>query len=156
MSCRLAPRLGGGEAWNFSKSKSPYRAGKLVFFIFLHISLRKFWVVLLPRGSLGIEGLEIFSKSLQRSMMSSKFFQVPIVVHRGSQNSSGPYRGLYCQGTRNSLMSLQRVKEELESLLSPYRGVQRSSKFFKVPMEAQVETLKNFPSMSLGGGGSRI
>ena len=52
------------EAWNFPKSKSPYRAGKLVFFIFLHISLRKFRAVLLPRGSLGeegpIEGLEIF------------------------------------------------------------------------------------------------
>ena len=43
-----------GKAWNFSKSKSSYRAGKLVFFIFLHISLRKSRAVLLPRGSLGI------------------------------------------------------------------------------------------------------
>ena len=43
----------------------------------------------------------------------------------------------------------------LEILVSPYRGLSRSSKFFKVPKEAWEETLEIFWCMSLGGGGRR-
>ena len=41
----------------------------------------------------------------------------------------------------------------LEILVSPYRGLSKSSKFFKVPKEAWEETLEIFPRMSLMRGG---
>ena len=65
------------ETWNFSQSKSSYRAGKLAFFILIDISLRKFRAVLLPRGSLGIEE------------KGSKFFLSPFRgLGRNSENFS--------------------------------------------------------------------
>ena len=72
----------------------------LVFFILLHISLRKFRAVLLPRGSLGIEGLEIFLSPDRETCEEFEIFQVPIEAHRGA-----------------------RPIEDLEILLSPYKGL---------------------------------
>ena len=66
MSCGLAPRLGGGARLGiFPSPRAHIEQESWVFFIFLHIPLRKFWAVLLPRGSHGMEGLKIASKSLE-------------------------------------------------------------------------------------------
>jgi len=64
MSCRLAPCLGGGGGLEFFQVQKPIKSGKAGL---LHIPSyfpEKIRAVLLPQGSLGIEGLEIFSKSL--------------------------------------------------------------------------------------------